>query len=83
MTVGKVSVHGCHAREIGCLGSTRQEIPSAHNSCRTLCHVRDTPVKCIAKYTLPRTNAYGLVALHTKKKKFTTAFGSDVGGRWQ
>jgi hypothetical protein len=29
-------------------------------------HVRLSPVKYIAKYTLPRTYAYGLAALHKK-----------------
>jgi hypothetical protein len=74
MTVGKLCAHGCHACEIGCQGSTRLEISSAHNSCKKLCvgvggHVRVSPVKCIAKYTLSRTNSCGLVALHTKKKR--------------
>jgi hypothetical protein len=30
-------------------------------------HVQVSPVTCIAKYTLPRTYAYGLAALHKKK----------------
>jgi len=70
MTVGKFSAHGSHACEIGCQDRIAQ--PSAHISCKKLCvwmggHVRVSPVKCIAKYTQPRTNAYGLVALHTKR----------------
>jgi hypothetical protein len=68
---GKFSAHGCHACEISCGGSTRQEITYAHNSCKKLCvwvggHVFVLQVKCIAKNTLPKTNTYGLVALQTK-----------------
>jgi hypothetical protein len=69
---GKFSAHGCRAGEIACGESTRQDISSAHNSCKKLCvwvggHVWVSRVKCIAKYTLPKTNTYGRVALQTKK----------------